>query len=187
MGRCGCGSDLPCLSALPGNQASYDVNNCLYVPPAPVPSFDSSTIPSEFNLLPPASGAWVDTGMQLLLPSAGPYEVTYDAFATLHIAINAVGGGTGLVRIYCRMWNDTVGAVIPGTNALALSIGSNALGRYTNAGGSTIHTSVAAPGPTLIKAQIMREDAPSGATTVAAVGTTALLVAGTRLSYERRN
>lgn len=183
MGRCGCGSDQQCLSTNPGNLASYDETGCLYVAEF-TPLFNAANLAAPVDLVPLASGVWTDTGLSLTIPAAGTFEVTADGYAVLHVNI-AADGGTGFVRTFMRLWNDTLSAVVPNTAVTMLSVGSNKLGRYQGGGGSTVHANVVTVGPTTLKVQVMRQDTSSGAAIATAINTSTFQVEGTSLRYNR--
>lgn len=183
MGRCGCGSDQQCLSTNPGNLASYDDTGCLYVAEF-APLFDAVGMAAPLDLVPLASGAWADTGMSLTIPAAGTFEVTADGFAILHVNV-AADGGTGFVRAYMRLWNETLGALVPNTEVTMLSVGSNKMGRYQGGGGSSVHANVVTTGPTALKVQARRVDTSSGAAIATTINTSVFEVGGSSLRYNR--
>lgn len=183
MARCGCKSDQQCLSTNPGNLASYDETGCLYVAEF-TPMFNAVNQPSTVNLVPLASGVWTDTGMSLTIPAAGTFELVADAFALLHVNVSA-DGGTGFVRVFFRLWNETASAVVPNTEVTMLSVGSNKLGRYQGAGGSTVHSYVTTTGPTTFKAQVERVDTSSGTAIATTIATSVLQAEGTSMRYSR--
>lgn len=183
MARCGCNNDQQCLSTNPGNLASYDETGCLYVAEF-TPMFGATNQPGAVDLVPLTSGTWTDTGLSVTMPAAGTFEVTADAFAIAHVNISA-DGGTALVRVFFRLWNVTTNALVTNTQVTMLSVGSNKLGRYQGAGGSTVHANLVITGPTTIKMQVLRIDTPSGAAIASAISNTSLQAEGTSLRYNR--
>ncbi|ATN93770.1 hypothetical protein SEA_ABT2GRADUATEX2_27 [Streptomyces phage Abt2graduatex2] len=183
MGRCGCGSDQQCLSTNPGNLASYDDTGCLYVAEFE-PLFNAANQVGNVDLVPPASGAWLDTGLSLTIPAAGTFEVVFDAYTVLHVNI-AADGGSAQIQAHVRLWNETASALVPNTQVVGNSSGSNRGGRYLSSAGCTVHTNLVTTGPTQLKLQVMRMDFSSGAAIVTPLSLTALRAEGTSLRYKR--
>lgn len=183
MGRCGCGADQQCLSTNPGNLASYDETGCLYVAQF-APMFQQVNQSGNVDLVAPASGAWLDTGMAFTIPAAGTFELVADAYTVLHVNI-AADGGSAQIQALTRIWNETAGAAVPNTTGVGNSAGSNKLGRYLSSGSNTIHTYLTTTGPTQLKFQVMRMDFSSGAAIASPVALSALRADGTSMRYNR--
>lgn len=183
MGRCGCGSDQQCLSTNPGNLASYDETGCLYVAEF-TPLFNAANLPAAVDLVPLVDSVWTDTGLSVTVPAAGTFELTADAFALLHVNVSA-DGGTGSVQLLFRLWNETASAVVPNTTVTMMSVGSNKLGRYQGAGGSTVHANLVTTGPTTVKMQVQRVNTTSSGAAGTPVNTSVLQAEGTSLRYNR--
>jgi len=183
MGRCGCGSDQQCLSTNPGNLASYDETGCLYVAEF-TPMFDQANLPAAVDLVPLTSGVWTNTGLSLTIPAAGTFEMVFDAYTVVHADI-AADGGSAQVQAQVRMRNETTSAVVPNTQVVANSAGSNRGGRYLSSSGCTVHTNIVTTGPTIIRMQVARVDFSSGAAIASAVSLSTLRAEGTSMRYNR--
>ncbi|MCX4458676.1 hypothetical protein OOK58_42975 [Streptomyces sp. NBC_01728] len=139
-----------------------------------------AVLPQDVNLQPTASGVWVDTGLQIALPSAGTYQL--DA----NVRGNLQGSGNNFnVWLQARLWDITAGAVVPDsecivqqywlTQAAAASLGGNAVAS------ALIEYSV--PGPRSIRLEASRINLVGSSI---AAGIPSNTVAGrTTLRYER--
>lgn len=187
MGRCGCGADQQCLSTNPGNLASYDETGCLYVAEF-IPLFGEANQPVPVDLVTLADSTWTDTGLSIIIPAAGTFELTADAFVLLHVDVadpGGLGGGTGFVTVLFRLWNDTTSVVVPNTQVTLLSAGSNLEGQFANSGGATVHANVTTTGPNTIKMQVMRINITNAGVSGTPISISALNAAGTSVRFTR--
>ena len=183
MARCGCSGGQQCLSPNPGNRAYYDETGCLYVADGDG-VFAQASLGANFDLVPLTSGVWSNTSLTLEVPSAGTYELTCDVYTAVHTNI-AADGGSAQVQISFRLYNDTAAAVVPNTQVVAGSAGSNRGGRYLSSGGSSVHEFVSPTVATTYRLQAMRQDLSSGAAVATAISRSAIRAEGTSLRYKR--
>ncbi|MFJ4627185.1 hypothetical protein [Streptomyces sp. NPDC088847] len=123
-----------------------------------------AVLPASVSLQPTASGAWTDTGLQVVLPAAGTYQLDATVRASL--------AGTSPVNTFIsgRLFDVTAGAVIPDsevlvqqvnvTSATAVNVGNNVSG--------PIQVEYTVPGARTIRLQGRRTNA-AGASTVAQI------------------
>lgn len=121
-------------------------------------------LPATVNLQPSASGAWVNSGLQVVLPEAGTYALD----ANVHGRI--WGDPPVNVVILARLVNVTAGRVLPNSTRLIDHLVDN------NAGAASVGIRMTAPiseritvsGPTLIRLQATRIN-QRGASTIAEI------------------
>lgn len=139
-----------------------------------------AVLPAPVSLQATASGTWVDTGLQIALPSAGTYRLD----ATVRGNLQASGNNFN-VWLQARLWDITAGAVVPDsecivqqywlTQADVASLGANAA--------VSVLIEYSVPGPRSIRLEASRINA-QGASIAAGIGSDT--VAGrTTLRYER--
>ncbi|WP_405893704.1 hypothetical protein OG272_15690 [Streptomyces sp. NBC_00104] len=139
-----------------------------------------AVLPQSVNLQPTASGAWVDTGLQLTLPSAGTYQLDTTVRGNLQAS-----GNNFNVWLQARLWDITAGAVVPDsecivqqywlTQADVASLGGNAA--------ASVLIEYSVPGPRSIRLEASRINL-QGASIQAGIGSDT--VSGrTTLRYER--
>jgi hypothetical protein len=87
----------------PGGMDTDPLPRVFAVAPPAGSSLDSAEVVSDSVYSIASSAAWVDTGFDITLPSAGTYFVTYQFRAQL--AVSAGSGG-----IHTRLWNETAAA-----------------------------------------------------------------------------
>ncbi|MFI6290023.1 hypothetical protein ACIBEJ_00470 [Nonomuraea sp. NPDC050790] len=73
-------------------------------------------LPAMLDLQPTASGAWTPTGLSVLLPSAGIYQLD----ATVRSAMTAVSPVNTFT--VARLFDVTAGAVVPGSEVIVQQI-----------------------------------------------------------------
>ncbi|MEV0354091.1 hypothetical protein AB0H88_50830 [Nonomuraea sp. NPDC050680] len=122
-------------------------------------------LPANVDLQPTASGTWVNTGLQVTLPSAGTYALDLDVRARLQ--------GVPPVNTYmvARLWNVASGAALPNSERIlsqlidTTSAGAGIIAKNTT---SPISERITVTGPTTIRLQAQRTNA-FGASTIAAI------------------
>lgn len=124
-----------------------------------------AVLPAVFDLQPTASGAWSDTGLQVVLPAAGTYQLD----ATVRGAIAAVAPCN--VYVTARLFDVTAGAAVPNSEVIVQQI--NLSGAAVNSGlnaSGPIQIEYAVPASHTIRLQGRRVNA-TGTTTSAQVHT----------------
>ncbi|MEU0181415.1 hypothetical protein ABZ312_09520 [Streptomyces sp. NPDC006207] len=143
------------------------------------PVLGESFLPAIVDLVPVANDTWVNTGLTVVLPEAGVYEVT----ATVRSSI-ARGAVTTpfAVNISARLFNLTGGNAIPNTDYTVQQVNeaSPSSGQTTQVALSTFHKFVTATGPTTIGIQANRNTING-----AAVNVTAIQTGNTRLGFTK--
>ncbi|MFI9591207.1 hypothetical protein [Nonomuraea sp. NPDC052265] len=112
-----------------------------------------AALPAPVNLQPTASGTWVNTGLQITLPSAGIYQLDANVRGNLQAS-----GSDFNVWLQARLWDITAGAVVPDsecivqqywfTQAAAASLGGNAV--------ASVLIEYSVPGPRSIRLEAAR-------------------------------
>ncbi|WP_327415395.1 hypothetical protein [Streptomyces sp. NBC_01233] len=118
-------------------------------------------LPAVVNLQPTASGAWTDTGLQVVLPAAGTYQLDATVRASL--------AGTSPVNTFVsvRLFDVTAGAAVPDSEVLvhqvnvssatAVNVGNNVSG--------PIQVEYAIPGARTVRLQGRRTNVTGASTT----------------------
>ncbi|MFD5788574.1 hypothetical protein ACFWH1_18370 [Streptomyces sp. NPDC127037] len=139
-----------------------------------------AVLPSGVDLMPGASGAWVDIALSLALPAAGTYHL--DAVVRGNIGRMATGENA---YVGARLWDVTAGAVVPYTEAIVVQIsefaGSAATALQWNAS-AAISVEYAVMSPRTVRLQACRVDI-AGTTEVAGLGSGG--IQQTTLRYKR--
>lgn len=112
-------------------------------------------LPAAVDLQPTASGAWTNTGLQLTLPTAGTYHLDANVRANL-----SVTDGTN-AWIGARLWDVTVGALVPGSEVLVYQLSTSVSPATTvvTQGGNqngAILVPYTVPASRLVRLQVMR-------------------------------
>ncbi|MFI7467430.1 hypothetical protein [Nonomuraea sp. NPDC049646] len=126
-----------------------------------------AVLPSGVDLMPGASGAWVDIALSLALPAAGTYHL--DAVVRGNIGRMTTGENA---YIGARLWDVTAGVVVPNSEAIVVQIAEFAGGGPTALqwnGSAAISVEYAVTSPRTIRLQANRVDI-SGTTEVAGLG-----------------
>lgn len=114
-----------------------------------------AVLPGNITLQPQASGAWVDTTLEVILPSAGVYNL--DAV----VRANLSGNTPVNTFIVARLFDVTAGAVVPNSETMVHQIGvsispaTSSLNDGSNQEG-TINTRYVTTGPRTIHLQAQR-------------------------------
>lgn len=112
-----------------------------------------AVLPATVNLQPTASGTWVTTGLQVVLPAAG----TYDLDATVRSALSAASGTN--TWISARLYDVTAGAVVPNSEVLVqqIDLGSDS-GTISSAHNNTVPIQVpyTVPGSRTVRLEAAR-------------------------------
>lgn len=119
------------------------------------------------DLMPAASGAWVNLGLSLALPTAGTYHL--DAVVRANIGRMSTGENA---YIAARLWDVTAGAIVPFTEAIVVQIAEFAGGAATALqwnDSTAINVEYAVTSPRTVRLEAARVDI-SGTTDVAGIG-----------------
>jgi hypothetical protein len=143
------------------------------------PVSGESFLPAIVDLVPAANDSWTNTGLSVLLPEAGVYEVT----ATVRSSI-ARGAVTTpfAVNISARLFNVTGGNAIPNTDYTVQQVNeaSPSSGQTTQVALNTFHKFVTVTGPATIRLEADRNTING-----AAVNVTAIQTGNTRLAFKK--
>ncbi|MGY5034370.1 hypothetical protein ACWC9U_26635 [Streptomyces sp. 900116325] len=143
------------------------------------PVFGEAFLPAIVDLVPVANDTWINTGLTVVLPEAGVYEVT----ATVRSSI-ARGASTApfAVNISARLFNLTGGNAIPNTDYTVQQVNeaSPSSGQTTQVALSTFHKFVTVTGPTTLGIQANRNTING-----TAVNVTAIQTGNTRLGFKK--
>ncbi|MEU0061620.1 hypothetical protein, partial [Streptomyces sp. NPDC006334] len=130
-----------------------------------------AALPAGVDLTSAASGAWVDLGLSLALPTAGTYHLD----AVIRGNIGRMGTGENAL-ITARLWDVTAGAVVPDSAAIVVQISEFAGGAATALqwnGSAAISVEYRAASPRTIRVEVARTDI-AGTTEVAGIGSDTL-------------
>ncbi|MEU6628464.1 hypothetical protein ABZ905_09230 [Streptomyces parvus] len=144
----------------------------------PVFPSDEVLLPAFVDLVATASGAWVNTGLSLVLPVPGKYEIS----ATLHtvIATNQSSGSFN-IAIVGRLWNATAGAAVAGSQyTVQQTLDNDPTSFNSDADSATFHRFITVTAPTTIRLEVARIN-----TSGTPVPTTGLQNANTRLAFKK--
>lgn len=144
------------------------------------PLFEESFLEAFIDLVPAASGTWVDSGLSVNLPENGVYEIS----ATLKTIISAnAAGGAYNHAIVARLFNVTSGNAIPNSQYTLQQNSDNnpptALVSDSDVGHFERFLTVAA-GAVVVRLEVMRL---TSAGTPAS--TTGVLTGNTRLAFKK--
>ncbi|MEZ0073617.1 hypothetical protein [Planotetraspora sp. GP83] len=126
-----------------------------------------AVLPAGVDLMPAASGAWIDLGLSLALPTAGTYHL--DAVVRGNIGRMSTGENA---YVAARLWDVTAGAVVPFTEAIVVQIAEFAGGAATALqwnDSAAISVEYAVTSPRTVRLQASRVDI-AGTTEVAGIG-----------------
>ncbi|MER7135396.1 hypothetical protein ABT358_02485 [Streptomyces sp. NPDC000341] len=144
----------------------------------PVYHSDEVLLPAFVDLVATASGAWINSGLSVVLPGPGTYEVS----ATLHtvIATNPSSGSYN-IAIAGRLWNVTAGAAVAGSQyTVQQTLDNNPASFNSDADSSTFHRFITVTVPTTVRLEVTRIN-----TAGTPVSTTGLQTANTRLAFKK--
>lgn len=139
-----------------------------------------AALPAGVDLTTTASGAWIDLGLFLTLPTPG----TYDLDAVVRGNIGRMGTGENAL-IQARLWDVTAGAVVPGSEAIVVQISEFSPGAATALqwnSSTAISVEYSPTSPRTIRLEAARVDI-AGTTEVAGIGSDTLQ--RTTLRYAR--
>lgn len=122
-------------------------------------------LPATLDLQPTASGAWTDTGLQVMLPGAGTYHLD----ATARGALAAVSPVNAYIS--ARLWDVTLGVIVPGSETILTQINLNASSGVVSSGingTSPIAVEYTVTAPRTVRLQARRLNA-AGASTTASI------------------
>ncbi|CAL9613335.1 hypothetical protein SUDANB1_05673 [Streptomyces sp. enrichment culture] len=130
-----------------------------------------AALPAGVNLVSAASGAFVDLGLSLALPTPGTYHL--DAVVRGNLGNMNVGENA---LIAARLWDVTAGAIVPGSEAIVVQISEWAPGGATGLqwnASAAISVEYKPTSPRTIRVEAARIDV-SGTTEVAGIGSDTL-------------
>jgi hypothetical protein len=139
-----------------------------------------AVLPAGVNLTSTASGAWIDLGLSLALPTAGTYHLD----AVVRGSIGRMGAGENAL-IVARLWDVTAGAIVPASEAIVVQIAQFASGVATALAwnsSAAISVEYTATSPRTIRVEAARTDI-AGTTENAGIGSDTLQ--RTTLRYAR--
>ncbi|MFI1954801.1 hypothetical protein ACH437_23635 [Streptomyces xinghaiensis] len=139
-----------------------------------------AVLPAGVNLMPFASGAFVDLGLSLALPTPGTYHL--DAVVRGNVGRVSVGEN---VLITARLWDGAAGVIVPSSEAIVVQIaefpeGAATALQWNSSAAISVEYTVASP--RTIRVEAARTDI-SGTTEVAGIGSGA--IQQTTLRYQR--
>ncbi|MFI1703052.1 hypothetical protein [Streptomyces griseoruber] len=139
-----------------------------------------AALPAGVNLGSAASGAFVNLGLSLALPTPGTYHL--DAIVRGNIGNMTVGENALIVA---RLWDVTAGAIVPNSEAIVVQIAEYATGAATALqwnSSAAISVEYKAASPVTVRVEAARIDV-SGTTEAAGIGSDTLQ--RTTLRYQR--
>jgi len=139
-----------------------------------------AVLPAGVDLMPAASGAFVNLGLSLALPAPGTYHL--DAVVRGGIGNMSVGENA---LIAARLWDVAAGAVVPNSEAIVVQIAEFATGAATALqwnGSAAISVEYAVTSPRTVRVEAARIDI-GGTTNQAGIGSDTLQ--RTTLRYAR--
>jgi hypothetical protein len=126
-----------------------------------------AVLPAGVDLMPAASGAFVDLGLSLALPAPGTYHL--DAMVRGNLGRMSTGENAVIVA---RLWDVTAGAVVPGSEVIVVQIAEFAEGSATALqwnSSAGISVEYATTSPRTVRVEAARIDI-RGTTEVAGIG-----------------
>lgn len=143
------------------------------------PVFGEAFLPAAVDLVSAANDTWVNTGLSVVLPEAGVYEVTATVRSSIAVGVATVPFA---VNISARLFNVTGGNAIPNTDYTVQQVNESApsSGQTTQVALSTFHKYVTATGPTTIRLEADRNTING-----TAVNVTAIQTGNTRLGFKK--
>ncbi|SOE31797.1 hypothetical protein [Streptomyces sp. OK228] len=139
-----------------------------------------AALPAGVDLTSAASGAWVNLGLSLALPTAGTYHLD----AVVRGNIGRMGTGENAL-ITARLWDITAGAIVPDSQAIVVQIAEFAPGAATALqwnSSAAISVEYKPTSPRTIRLEVARTDI-AGTTETAGIGSDTLQ--RTTLRYAR--
>ncbi|WP_019061695.1 hypothetical protein [Streptomyces prunicolor] len=139
-----------------------------------------AVLPAGVDLGSAASGAWVDLGLSLALPTAGTYHLD----AVVRGNLGNMSAGENAV-VLARLWDVTAGALLPDSEAIVVQIAEYAPGAATALqwnGSAAISVEYKPTSPRTVRLEAARVDI-AGTTEVAGIGSDTLQ--RTTLRYAR--
>ncbi|MGH3388205.1 MAG: hypothetical protein ACRDOO_04940 [Actinomadura sp.] len=124
-----------------------------------------SYLPARVDLQNVPSGTWVNTGLQVTLPTAGTYALD------LNVRTRLNGVPPFNVFIVGRLWNVTAGSALPNSERILHQIADHTgqgAGQIGNNRTAPISERITVTGPTTIRLDVQRNDA-NGRSNAAAV------------------
>ncbi|MDX3067813.1 hypothetical protein PV518_37605 [Streptomyces sp. ND04-05B] len=141
---------------MPGTDASLDIRGHGF-----------AVLPAGVNLMPAASGAFIDIGLSLALPTPGTYHL--DAVVRGNIGRMSTGENA---LVAARLWDVTAGVIVPNSEAIVVQIAEFPEGAATALqwnGSAAISVEYAVPAPRTVRVEAARIDI-GGTTEVAGIG-----------------
>jgi hypothetical protein len=126
-----------------------------------------AVLPAGVDLMPAASGAFVDLGLSLALPAPGTYHL--DAMVRGNLGRMSTGENAVIVA---RLWDVTAGAIVPSSEAIVVQIAEFPEGAATALqwnGSAAISVEYKPTSPRTVRVEAARIDV-SGTTEVAGIG-----------------